>query len=183
MSTNKFNSGDTKEYSLSPSESLSENHQKIAENLSAVTFVNEGNSNLTEQKEIERLKKNFFEQKANLQRKNTLEYQLRQSAISKNRDFKKKLREKNSFNRISRKENDYYYKLKRNELNKLKEIDSQVKELERLQRLKNQASQLPNDNIEDQLTEITDDTKIVKDKRQVINIQKKKKKTKKIIKI
>ncbi|CCH60544.1 hypothetical protein TBLA_0D00340 [Henningerozyma blattae CBS 6284] len=73
-----------------------------------LVFVSEGVTNLEEQKEKAHIQQERYESEARRRERKTLRDQLRNSTIKKQKEFTRNIRDREGFNRLSKKEIDYY---------------------------------------------------------------------------
>ncbi|CCK71774.1 Fyv6p KNAG_0H03600 [Huiozyma naganishii CBS 8797] len=73
-----------------------------------LTFISEGASDIQTQKAKEEHEQNKYEHERQRRRRKTLQDQLRANAINKQKVFKKQVREKEKFNRLSKSELQFF---------------------------------------------------------------------------
>lgn len=85
-------------------------------------FVSEGVTDLESQKAREQIEQSKFETECKRRERKSLREQLRSNAINKQKDFNQLVKERDSFNRLSQEELDFFQKIKDDEKQKERDL-------------------------------------------------------------
>lgn len=80
-----------------------------------LTFVSEGAADVETQKKKEEHQQTRYENERQRRKRKSLQDQLRANAIKKQKEFKKQVKQRESFNRLNKQELDYFDKVKKDE--------------------------------------------------------------------
>lgn len=89
-----------------------------------LVFVSEGSADIATQKRREEQQQKRYENERLRRKRKSLQEQLRANAIKKQREFKKLVKKKESFNKLSKQELDYFQKIRAEEAKKDNELNN-----------------------------------------------------------
>lgn len=90
----------------------------------SLIFVSEGSADIDTQKKKEEQQQKRYENERLRRKRKSLQEQLRANAIKKQREFKKLVKKRESFNKLSKQELDYFQKIRREETKRETELNN-----------------------------------------------------------
>lgn len=90
----------------------------------SLVFVSEGSADIDTQKKKEEQQQKRYENERLRRKRKSLQEQLRANAIKKQREFKKLVKKKESFNKLSKQELDYFQKIRTAEAKREYELNN-----------------------------------------------------------